>query len=122
MIGDERVVALVPARDGGRSVPGRNVRPLGGEPLVGWPIVVAAAIDAVDRAVVSTDGERIASIAREFGAEVPDRPPRRSVNVDTEVDFTLAEAVPEERDAAGSGGPTPTASDGAVPRGVVDGE
>ncbi|MFC6940792.1 cytidylyltransferase domain-containing protein [Salinirubellus sp. GCM10025818] len=75
MIDDERVVALVPARGGSKSVPDKNVRRLGGKPLVGWPIDVAAATDAVDRVVVSTDDERIASVAREFGADVLDRPP-----------------------------------------------
>jgi len=75
MIRGERVVALVPARGGSETVPNKNVRPLGGKPLVGWPIDVATATDGVDRVVVSTDDERIASTARGFGAEVLDRPP-----------------------------------------------
>ena len=75
MIGGERVVALVPARGGSESVPNKNVQPLDGKPLVGWAIDVAAATDAVDRVVVSTDDERIAATAREFDAEVIDRPP-----------------------------------------------
>jgi len=75
MIMGERVLALVPARGGSKTVPEKNVRPLGGKPLVGWPIDVATATDGVDRVVVSTDDERIASTAREFGAEVLDRPP-----------------------------------------------
>jgi N-acylneuraminate cytidylyltransferase len=75
MIRGERVVALVPARGGSRTVPNKNVRPLDGKPLVGWPIDVALETDAVDRVVVSTDDERIAGTAREFGAEVLDRPP-----------------------------------------------
>lgn len=74
MIRGERVVALVPARGGSKGVPNKNVRRLGGRPLVGWPIEVATSTDAVDRVVVSTDDERIAAVAREFGAEVLDRP------------------------------------------------
>jgi len=75
MIRGERVVALVPARGGSKTVPNKNVRPLDGKPLVAWPIDVAAATDAVDRVIVSTDDERIGATAREFGAEVFDRPP-----------------------------------------------
>ena len=75
MMSDERVVALVPARGGSTSVPGKNVRRLGDKPLVGWPIDVASATESVDRVVVSTDDEDIASAAREHGAEVLDRPP-----------------------------------------------
>lgn len=74
MIRGERVLALVPARGGSKSVPDKNLRPLDGRPLVGWPITVARATDAVDRVVVSTDDDRIADAAREFGAEVLDRP------------------------------------------------
>ncbi|MEF8789164.1 MAG: acylneuraminate cytidylyltransferase family protein [Haloarculaceae archaeon] len=75
MRGGERVVALIPARGGSKGIPNKNVRPLDGKPLVGWAVDVARATDAVDRVVVSTDDERIASVAREFGAEVLDRPP-----------------------------------------------
>jgi N-acylneuraminate cytidylyltransferase len=94
MIRGERVVALVPARGGSKSVPNKNVRPLGGKPLVGWPVEVATATDAVDRVVVSTDDETIASTAREFGAEVIERPPELARD-DSLVIETVRHAVEE---------------------------
>ncbi|MCC7048151.1 MAG: acylneuraminate cytidylyltransferase family protein [Alphaproteobacteria bacterium] len=74
MIGGKRVVAVVPARAGSKSVPGKNIRPLGGKPLIAWSIDVAKAVPAIDRVLVSTDGVEIAAVAREHGAEVYDRP------------------------------------------------
>lgn len=70
----DSVVALVPARGGSKGVPGKNVRDLGGKPLVAWPIEVASETDSVDRTIVSTDDDDIAAAAREWGAEVAERP------------------------------------------------
>jgi len=51
-------------------VPGKNIRPLAGKPLIGYTI--EAALDSkLDRVIVSTENDKIASVAREFGAEVP---------------------------------------------------
>jgi len=74
MMGDKRVVALIPARGGSTRVPRKNVRLLEGTPLVAWSIDVARGVDAIDRAVVSTDDEEIAQVSREHGAVVADRP------------------------------------------------
>lgn len=74
MSDENRVVALIPARGGSKGVPGKNVKPLAGKPLVAWPIDVAHETDAIDRTIVSTDDEEIASVAREYGSEVFERP------------------------------------------------
>jgi N-acylneuraminate cytidylyltransferase len=74
MMDDRHVVALIPARGGSTSVPRKNVRALGGKPLVAWSIDVARAVTAIDRTVVSTDDDEIAQVAQEYGAEVADRP------------------------------------------------
>lgn len=65
------VLAIVPARAGSKGLPGKNIAPLGGAPLVAWPIASALAAASVDRVIVTTDGEAIASAAAEYGAEVP---------------------------------------------------
>jgi CMP-N-acetylneuraminic acid synthetase len=67
------VVALgiIPARGGSKSVPGKNLYPLGGRPLLEHTIISALAAKSLDRVIVSTDDERIAAVAREAGAEVP---------------------------------------------------
>lgn len=61
-------VALVPARGGSRSVPRKNVRALGGRPLVEWVIGAIASSGTVQRTYVSTDDEEIASVAKSAGA------------------------------------------------------
>jgi CMP-N-acetylneuraminic acid synthetase len=74
MIDGQRVIALTPARGGSKSVPYKNLHPLGGKPLLAWPIAVAQATPAIDRVIVSTDDDRIADAARSLGAEVYRRP------------------------------------------------
>lgn len=64
-------VALICARGGSKGLPGKNIRPLGGKPLIAWSIEVAKKIDRVSRVIVSTDSEEIANVAKEYGAEVP---------------------------------------------------
>ena len=62
------VVCFIPARSGSKSIPGKNIKELGGKPLIVWTIETA--FEAGLRVVVSTDGEDIAEIARQAGAEV----------------------------------------------------
>ena len=66
-----KVVACIFARGGSKGVPRKNVRLLGGRPLIGHAIEAARASTLVDRVLVSTDDEEIAGVARRFGAEVP---------------------------------------------------
>lgn len=74
VIDGHRVIALTPARGGSVSVPHKNLQPLGGKPLVAWPIECARATPEIDRVIVSTDDERIAGVAASLGAEVYARP------------------------------------------------
>lgn len=71
MINDKRVLALVPARAGSKGLLGKNIRRMCGKPLVGWSIEQGWGSRYVDKVLVSTDSEEIASVAREFGASVP---------------------------------------------------
>lgn len=64
-------VALVPARAGSKRVPGKNVRELAGHPLVAYSIAGAQQSGLFGSIVVSTDSEKIAEVARAYGAEVP---------------------------------------------------
>lgn len=64
-------VALVPARAGSVRVPGKNVAPLAGHPLIAYSIAAARQSGVFDAVVVSTDSEEIAEVARRYGAEVP---------------------------------------------------
>lgn len=69
-----QVCVLIPARGGSRGVPGKNLRTVGGEPLIVRAVRQAARADAVDAVVVSTDDPAIAQAARAAGAAVVDRP------------------------------------------------
>jgi N-acylneuraminate cytidylyltransferase len=65
------VVALIPARGGSKRVPGKNVRTLGGHPMIAFTIAAAAGSGVFESVIVSTDSDDVAQIARDYGAEVP---------------------------------------------------
>jgi CMP-N,N'-diacetyllegionaminic acid synthase len=64
-------VALIPARQGSKRVPGKNVRVLNGHPAIAYTIAPAVESGVFDAVMVSTDSEEIAAMARHYGAEVP---------------------------------------------------
>ena len=59
------------ARGGSKGLPGKNIRPLCGKPLIAWAIEAGLSCGRIDKMIVSTDSEEIADIARQYGAEVP---------------------------------------------------
>ena len=71
MIDGKSVLALIPARGGSKGVPGKNVRPAGGKPLIAWTVEAAKASRYVDRVILSSDDAAIAEAAARFGCEVP---------------------------------------------------
>ena len=66
-----KYIALVCARGGSKGVPRKNIRLLGGRPLIGWSVQTAKSVERISKLIVSTDSEEIAQIAREEGALVP---------------------------------------------------
>ena len=66
-----RVDAVIPARSGSKGVPGKNLRPLGGIPLLAHSIGAARGAECVSRVLVSTDTPAIAEVAGQYGAESP---------------------------------------------------
>lgn len=71
MIGNKKVLAVIPARGGSKGIPRKNIRQLKGKPLIAWTIETAKKSRFLDKIIVSTDDEEIASIAKQWGAEVP---------------------------------------------------
>jgi YrbI family 3-deoxy-D-manno-octulosonate 8-phosphate phosphatase len=65
------VLAVVPARGGSKGLPGKNLRPLDGHPLIAWAIAAGTEARTVDRVICSTDDPAIATAAEAAGAEVP---------------------------------------------------
>ena len=74
--GKYKVLGLVLARGGSKSIPKKNIKLLGGKPLIAHTIKKAKASKYIDRLVLSTDNEEIAEVGRHYGAETPfTRPP-----------------------------------------------
>ena len=66
-----RVLAVIPARGGSKGLPGKNVRPMWGLPLIAHSIRAAALTPEVTRCVVTTDSAEIAEVVRIHGGEAP---------------------------------------------------
>lgn len=64
-------IGLITARGGSKGLPGKNIAPLAGRPLIAWTIAAASNSTRLDDVIVSTDDETIANVAREHGASVP---------------------------------------------------
>lgn len=87
------IVALIPARSGSKRVPGKNIHPLAGHPLIAYTICAARQSGIFSSIIVSTDSEEYAQISRAYGAEVPFLRPADisgDVSLDIEwVEYTL---------------------------------
>jgi len=82
------ITALIPARGGSKSIPRKNIVDVGGFPLISYSIAACKLSKNIDRIVVSTEDEEIATIAEKFGAEVPFmRPAELSQDDSTDVGF-----------------------------------
>ena len=85
-----KILALIPARGGSKRLPGKNIRELGGKPLITWSIQLAREIPEVCDTLVSTDCSDIAAISRNEGALVPWlRPENLSTDTATSVEAAL---------------------------------
>ena len=68
------ILGVIPARGGSKSIPRKNLKPLGGVPLVVHVLRTAQESQAIDRLVVSTEDAEIAGVCRNAGAEIVERP------------------------------------------------
>lgn len=89
----ERNLAIIPARGGSKGIPRKNIREIGGKPLIAWSIEQALSAERVDRVVVSTDDDEIAETALRFGAEVPFRRPAVLANDTAATEPSLIHAL-----------------------------
>jgi CMP-N,N'-diacetyllegionaminic acid synthase len=89
------IVALIPARAGSKRVPGKNIKRLAGHPMIAYAIASALDSGVFDRVLVSTDSEKIADIARYYGADVPFLRPAE-ISGDRSPDIEFVERVLNE--------------------------
>ena len=75
MIGNRKVLAVIPARGGSKALPGKNILTINGRPLIDWSIAAARGSRFVDRVVLSSDDDAIMAAAAACGCEVPFRRP-----------------------------------------------
>lgn len=65
------MLAIIPARGGSKGLPGKNIRLLGGKPLIHWTIEAALKCKSIDRVILSTDSQEIADACSNIGIEIP---------------------------------------------------
>jgi N-acylneuraminate cytidylyltransferase len=83
----ENMIAIIPARSGSKGVPDKNIRLLGGHPLIAYSIA-AAKLTGIDRVLISTDSKQYAEIATKYGAEAPFlRPAKLADDESTDYEF-----------------------------------
>ena len=71
MYNNKTFLAIIPARSGSKGLPDKNIKIINGKPLMAWSIEAGLKSKYIDRLIVSTDSEKYAEIAKDFGAEVP---------------------------------------------------
>ena len=66
-----KILGLITARGGSKGIPGKNIAPLCGKPLIAWTVEEAKKSRSLDRLILSTDDKKIADAALQYGCEVP---------------------------------------------------
>lgn len=95
------MIAIIPARGGSKGLPGKNIRPLCGCPLIEHSIRLALETPSISRVIVSTDSAAIAEVAKTAGAEIPFMRPAelagdKSLAIDTYL-YTVERLMREEK-------------------------
>lgn len=84
------MLAIIPARGGSKGLPGKNIKPLNGKPLIAYAIEAALKSKYIDRVIVTTDSDEIAEVAIQYGADVPfKRPDELSSDTASAIDVYL---------------------------------
>ena len=89
MIGARKVLAVIPARGGSKGLPGKNIAPVAGRPLLAWTAAAALAARAIDRVVASSDDDAILAAARACGVEPLRRPAELATDSAATIDAVL---------------------------------
>ena len=66
-----KILGVITARGGSKGIPGKNIKPLLGKPLIAYTIEAAKKSGVLDRLILSTDDTQIAEVAKKYGCEVP---------------------------------------------------
>ena len=88
-----QAVAIIPARGGSKRIPEKNIKPFGGRPIIAYSIAAARQTGLFSRVIVSTDSNKIAGIAKSFGAEVPFSRPAEKADDFTDTSTVILHAL-----------------------------
>lgn len=90
MFGKQKILALIPARGGSKGIKDKNIISLAGKPLIAYSIEAAKKSKYIDSIVVTTDSEKIAEVAKRYGARVPFlRPAELAADTSKTIDAVL---------------------------------
>lgn len=87
------ILCVIPVRGGSKGIPLKNVRNLGGKPLMAWTVEQAVNAKIGLDVVVSTDDEEMADVARRYGADVPFMRPAELAEDTTATEPVVAHAI-----------------------------
>ncbi len=93
MIGGKTVLAIIPARGGSKGLPGKNLYPLSGKPLLAWTIEAAKQSQYIDHLILSSDDAAIIKSAKSHGCDVPFIRPNHIAQDDTSVIDVILHAI-----------------------------
>ena len=83
-----KIISIIPARGGSKSIPKKNIIPLGNHPMMAYTVAASRLSIFIDETVISTDSEEISDIGKKYGAKVPFlRPKEISKDLSLDIDF-----------------------------------
>jgi len=91
----KKILGVITARGGSQGLPGKNIKLLGGKPLIAYSIEAAKRSNLLTHIIVSTDSEEIAAVAKQYGAEVPFLRPKEISGDDTPHTPVMIHAISE---------------------------
>lgn len=90
MISGKKVLAVITARGGSKQIPKKNIRTLGGKPLIAWSIEAAQNSKYIDKLILSSDSQEIIKVAKDLDCDVPfERPKELALDETPGVDPVL---------------------------------
>jgi CMP-N,N'-diacetyllegionaminic acid synthase len=82
------IIGIIPARGGSKGVPKKNIKEIGGFPMIAYSVVAGQMSKKIDRCIVSTDSQEISDIAKAYGADVPFlRPSEFATDSSTDIEY-----------------------------------
>lgn len=88
-----KILAIIPARGGSKGVPGKNIKMLGGKPLIAYTIQAAQKAKLLTEIILSTDSDKIIRVAKAYGLEVPFKRPASLATDESPTILTVLHAL-----------------------------